>query len=60
MNRNLSGVKLFKTDAQHGRALFKLLFNQSMLRLKKQHTDVEELDFITIEFAAIFGALDIT
>ena len=47
MNRNLSGVKLFKTDAQHGRALFKLLFNQGMLRLKKQHTDVEELDFIT-------------
>ena len=52
MNRNLSGVKLFKTDAQHGRALFKLLFNQSMLRLKKQHTDVEEPS--RIEFAAIF------
>ena len=53
MNRNLSGVKLFKTDAQLCRALFKLLFNQGMLRLKKQHTDVEELDFIT-KFAAIF------
>ena len=59
MNRNLSGVKLFKTDAQLCRALFKLLFNQGMLRLKKTtyrcwrvrlHHELNSRPFLSIRY----------